>query len=249
MKEDNYEQWLREEKEPFQGWDFSYLGDRVVQELPSWDYQALAREALDRAQVVLEMATGGGERFSQLAPFHGKVFAIESHHPNYLLTKEKLEPLGVTVIEMKGSGVLDFEDNYFDLVLNRHGGFGHSEIARVLKPGGYFLTQQVSANNWDDLRKEFNAPTKWPDRLPDIVANELKQCGMVIERLESWEGKIIFKDVGALVFMLKAVPWTVENFSVIKYREVLERLRKRIDQKGSLVFTDRKYLVIAKKSA
>lgn len=247
MTEDNYEQWLREEKEPFEGWDFSHLDNRVVYESPPWDYQALARKTLDHAKVILEMATGGGEKFSELAPFHGKIFAIESHHSSYLLAKKRLEPLGVMVIEMKGSGKLDFEDNYFDLVLNRHGGFRHFEIVRILKPGGYFLTQQVSANNWDDLRKEFNAPTKWQDRLPDIVAKELKQCGMIIERLESWEGKVVFKDVGALVFILKAVPWTVDDFNVDKYRKVLERLKKKIDKNGKLIFTDRRYLIKAKK--
>ncbi|GAG20207.1 unnamed protein product, partial [marine sediment metagenome] len=89
--------------------------------------------------------------------------------------------------------------------------------------------------------------TKWPDRLPNIVAKELKQCGMIIKRLESWEGKVIFKDVGALVFILKAVPWTVDDFTVNKYRKVLKRLKKRIDRDGSLVFTDRKYLIVAKK--
>ncbi len=43
MREDNYKQWLREEKKPFQGWDFSYLGNRVVSKLPPWDYQPQRR--------------------------------------------------------------------------------------------------------------------------------------------------------------------------------------------------------------
>ncbi|MEO5646078.1 MAG: hypothetical protein ABIO57_03370 [Candidatus Paceibacterota bacterium] len=70
---------------------------------------------------------------------------------------------------------------------------------------------------------------------------------MVIERLEPWKGKVTFKDVGALVFMLKAVPWTVGDFSVIKHREVLEKLKKDIDKNGKLTFAESKYLIIAKK--
>jgi SAM-dependent methyltransferase len=245
--EDNYEQWLQEEKTPISGWDFSYLGDRVISDSPSWDYQSIAKEYLLKAKTVLEMATGGGERFSELAPFPNNTIAIEGYSPNYLLAKNKLEPLGVKVLEMKGSGILGFEDNSFDLVLNRHGGFNYSEIARVLKPNGYFVTQQVSADNWSDLRQEFNAHTKWPDRLPNLVAKELEKAGMVIERLESWKGNFIFKDVGALVFMLKAVPWTVDGFSVSEYRDVLEKLKRDIENKGELTFTDSKYLIIAKK--
>ena len=244
---DDYEQWLKDEKAPFEGWDFSYLADRVEHESPPWDYKAVAKEALKKADTVLEMATGGGERFAELAPFPKQTIAIEGQTSNYLIAKKRLEPLGVKVLEMKESGILNFQDNYFDLILNRHGGFRSSEIARILKPGGYFITQQVAANNWEDLRKEFNAPTKWPDRLPDVVSKELQDCGIRIERLESWEGEIIFKDVGALVFMLKAVPWTVDNFSVEAYRPVLQRLKQRIVENGKLMFTDRKYLVIAKK--
>lgn len=245
--EDNYEQWLQEEKTPISGWDFSYLGDRVIYESTPWDYSSVAKEYLLKATTVLEMATGGGERFSELAPFPNNTIAIEGYPPNYLLAKNKLEPLGVKVLEMKGSGILGFEDNSFDLILNRNGGFNYSEIARVLKPNGYFVTQQISADNWSDLRQEFNAPTKWPDRLPNLVAKELEKLGMVIERMEPWKGKVIFRDVGALVFMLKAVPWTVDDFSVVKHRQVLEKLKKDIDKNGRLTFAESKYLIIAKK--
>lgn len=245
--EDNYEQWLQEEKTPISGWDFSCLGDRVIYESTPWDYSSIAKEYLLKVTTVLEMATGGGELFSKLAPFPNNTIAIEGYSPNYLLAKNKLEPLGVKVLEMKGSGILDFEDNSFDLILNSKGGFNYSEIARVLKPNGYFVTQQISADNWSDLRQEFNAPIKWPDRLPNLVAKELEKSGMVIERMDSWKGKVIFKDVGALVFMLKAVPWTVADFSVVKHRQVLEKLKKDIDKNGRLTFSESKYLIIAKK--
>ena len=38
---------------------------------------------------------------------------------------------------------LPFADNSFDLVLNRHDSYDVNEVRRVLKPGGYFITQDV----------------------------------------------------------------------------------------------------------
>jgi Protein of unknown function (DUF3018) len=37
------ELWEREENEPFQGWNFSHLEGRVLQENPPWDYVATAQ--------------------------------------------------------------------------------------------------------------------------------------------------------------------------------------------------------------
>ncbi len=96
--EDNYEQWLQEEKTPISGWDFSSLGDRVIYESTPWDYLSVAKEYLLTATTVLEMATGGGELFSKLAPFPNNTIAIEGYPPNYLIAKNKLEPQSLSNI-------------------------------------------------------------------------------------------------------------------------------------------------------
>ena len=48
-------------------------------------------------------------------------------------------------------GRLPFRDGAFHLVVNRHEAFVAGEVARVLAPGGIFLTQQVDNANLDDL--------------------------------------------------------------------------------------------------
>ncbi len=41
----------------------------------------------------------------------------------------------------------------FDLILNRHESYHPGEIARVLAPGGTFLTQQVGGDELGELRE------------------------------------------------------------------------------------------------
>ena len=53
------DRWTRDAAAPFEGWDFAYLKGRVTEAEPGWDYLALARAALSRAQDVLDVAIGG----------------------------------------------------------------------------------------------------------------------------------------------------------------------------------------------
>ena len=56
------------------------------------------------------------------------------------LCRKRLEPLGITVREYDSErGMpLPFEDNSFDLVINRHESYDLSEVRRVLKSNGFF---------------------------------------------------------------------------------------------------------------
>ncbi len=240
-------QWKKEEKAHFSGWDFSYIKDRAINENPPWTYKAIAREHLNKSRAVLDMGTGGGEVFASLAPFPPYAVAIEGYHPNFLIAKKRLEPLGVTVIEANEVHKLPFKDGEFDLVLNRHSGINEKEIYRVTSSPGIFLTQQVSGDSMADLMLVFGAKPKWQDSTLENVRRELGKAGFNIERADQWEGKIIFKDVGALVYYLKAIPWMVPDFSVDKYLTELKSLQKVIDEGKDLEFSNKRYLIIATK--
>ena len=58
--DDLVDQWIRAAAAPFEGWDFSFLAGRFVENEPPWDYLALAREAVAGASDILDVATGGG---------------------------------------------------------------------------------------------------------------------------------------------------------------------------------------------
>ena len=89
------------------------------------------------------MGTGGGEFLLTLNHPYKNTSVTESWGPNVKLCKEKLEPLGVEVKEVFNDNELPFEDDTFDIIINRHESFDIKEIKRILKVDGIFITQQV----------------------------------------------------------------------------------------------------------
>ena len=244
--------WKHEEQQPFTGWDFSYLHGRMVEEQPPWSYLARARALMQQSTAVLDMGTGGGERLLELRDdWPEKVVVTEDYAPNVKLAGERLGPLGVTVIRVALTrvGLMPFESGEFDLVLNRHSGLNCTEVARVLSPGGTFLTQQVHGLWAQDLLAAFGATPKWPDATPDYYLPRLEAAGLSIETAEEWLGRLTYHEVGAVVYYLKAVPWLVEGFSVDTHADNLTRLQGRLEYEGELVFEARKFLIEARKVA
>jgi len=197
----------------------------------------------------LDVATGGGEVFSEIlsAYKHKKAVAIEGYKPNVSVARKNLQKCNVKVIYANETKKLPFNNGEFDLVLNRHGGFNFKELGRIISSGGIFFTQQVDGRNLKDLMKEFGVKPKWEFNNLSYVRNNLKKSGFEIVDEKEWNGKAIFKDVGALVYFLKVVPWIVEDFSVKKHKHILEKFQKIIEKKGKLKFTARRFLILAKK--
>lgn len=242
------ESWRRDAAAPFEGWDFSYLKDRMIEAQPPWEYMALARDRIANAQDILDVATGGGEVFAALAPFPARATAVEGFEPNVAVARARLAPLGVPVYPGSTRSGLPFDDQAFDLVLNRHGGFRAAEMGRILKPGGVFLTQQVGGDNLGDLVAAFGAKPVRPENTLSRVREELVALGFEIRDAREWRGPVEFSDVGAIVYFLKAIPWVVEGFQVDRDLERLRRFQARLESGGgSLQFTYTRFLIEAVK--
>jgi SAM-dependent methyltransferase len=238
-------QWKRDAAAPFEGWDFSHLDSRMSEAKPDWDYMAVAKAAVAGSRDLLDMATGGGEALAALAPFPGRATAIEGHRPNVAVARRRLAPLGVAVVEADPHLDLPFEDGAFDLILNRHGGFRPTELGRVLRPGGVFLTQQVSGDNLADLAACFDQTAQWPDNGLASVIQNLRDLGFDIRSARAWRGPVIFLDVGALIYFLTAIPWVVRDFSLAGHLEVLTRLQTKLELGEPLRFTVSRFLIEA----
>lgn len=225
------------------GWDFSSLADRWVESPLPWNYRARVLAHLRRSTSMLDMGTGGGEFLSSLKLLPSRACATEGYPPNVPIARERLGPLGVEVIrtyiednaKVPRQGSLPFRTGSFDLVINRHESFAASEVFRILGPSGRFLTQQVGSENLIELNRLLGAerPSVREWNL-DVAIRQLEDAGFSItERrrasLVSW-----FKDVGAVVCCLKAVPWQIPDFSVQGYVNELRRLDESIRRKGGL---------------
>jgi len=145
--------WEKEEKiAHIVGWDFFHIQGRYEEgnDLP-WDYEKIIRQYMAREFQILDYDTGGGEFLLTLNHPYENTAATEGYSPNVELCKKRLRPLGIEFKECNNPSIIPFEDEKFDIILNRHGAYDVKELYRLLKKGGVFITQQVGSENERDL--------------------------------------------------------------------------------------------------
>lgn len=246
-----FDRLVADAEHSFSGWDFSYISktDRLVEAPLSWSYASQLLPHLRRAGSLLDMGTGGGEFLTKLQPLPEYTAATEGYLPNIPIARQQLEPLGVDVYAVSEDLQLPLTDDTFDLVINRHESYLPSEVLRVLKPGGHFITQQVGGQNDVELNRLLGAPPN--DEFAhwdlDFAANELEEAGFqFLERLEDFPPARFF-DIGAVVYNLKAVPWQIPDFPAERYRDALHRLHQTMQQRGYVDIPTHRFLLVALK--
>jgi SAM-dependent methyltransferase len=230
--------------EPLSGWDFSRLAGRVVSDLLPWDYAALAGEAADRAARALDIDTGGGEVLATVGVPRGSV-ALEPYPPNVPVARARLLPYGIEV-RARTSRRLPCASSDFDLVLNRHGALDPAEVARVLRPGGLFWTQQVGAHNDAELNAALGeAPVVGGLPSAADAAEQLHAAGLQVLRADDAWPQTRFLVVGAVVLHLRAVSWQVPGFDVVRHRPQLMEIDRIMRTEGAFTVTDHRLLLHA----
>jgi SAM-dependent methyltransferase len=250
INKDKFERLMNEAwQHEFAGWDFNFVTGRFVETPPSWDYRQIVLDHIRNAKALLDLDTGGGEFLAGLQPLPPGSCATEGYPPNVAIATARLEPLGVKVFNTHAAVQLPFEDEFFDLVINRHGGILAPEIARVLTPGGRFITQQVGDKNCLLLNEALQ-------NIPDFTfsawnleraVKQLETGGLrILERKEEFP-KAEFKDIGAVVYYLKAISWQVTDFTIEKYYDRLAEIDQGIQEKGAFVVNEHRFLIEAQK--
>jgi len=239
--------WLGEEASAqICGWDFSHIEDRYEEagELP-WDYRQVIKQYLKPEHEVLDMDTGGGEFLLSLNHPFDRCAATEGYPPNVALCREKLLPLGIDFRPADEP----FEDNRFDVVLNRHGSFDPAEVWRVLKPGGVFITQQVGEDNDRELVELLlpGIPKPYPGWSLKPVQQSLATQGVKVLRGEEAFRPIWFYDVGALVWFAKIIEWEFPGFSVENCLPQLLCAQERLECDGKIEGKAHRFLIVAQK--
>ena len=235
--------------EPVEGWDFSWLEGRATEERPSWGYSRLLAEQMARSTAALDIQTGGGEVLARIPHPPPVLAATESWPPNVELARRKLAPLGATVAEVDDQADLPFPAESFDLVVSRHPvEVRWAEIARVLQPGGTYLSQQIGAGSNRELTDFMMGPQPVsPSRSPQLAVAAAQQAGLVVDDLREQALRVTFSDVGAVVYFLRKVLWTVPGFTVDRYRDRLEQMHQQIQSGGPFVCHSQRFLIEARK--
>ncbi len=243
----------------FSGWDFSYVTEtgRMAESPLKWNYYNVVLPWVPKVSTMLDMGTGGGEILSRFKPLPQITYATEQYKPNIPVARERLEPLGVKLVQIDenylNNEVLPFEDNMFDLIINRHEAYYPRELMRILKSGGLFITQQVGQGLWNIkkfLTGQEGDKTDW--HLETLVRG-LELAGFQILDAREDNRLIRLYDIGAIVYWLKAIPWIIEdaigiqNFTVGKYKDRLWELHLQIEKNGFYDCSQAMFIIMAQK--
>ncbi|MEV7097165.1 SAM-dependent methyltransferase [Amycolatopsis sp. NPDC051045] len=230
------------------GWDFSWLDGRATEARPSWGYQRLLGARLGVAQAALDLETGGGEVLDGCPSLPPLMAATESWPPNVARASARLRPRGVLVVATTG---FPFAGGVFDLVSSRHPvTTDWAGIARVLRSGGTYFSQQVGPASVFELVEFFRGPQPpavRENRHPDHAVAAASAAGLEVADLRSESLRTEFFDIGAVVYFLRKVIWMVPGFTVERYRDKLRELHELIERDGPFVAHTTRFLIEARK--
>ncbi|MGE7625277.1 class I SAM-dependent methyltransferase [Viridibacillus sp. NPDC096237] len=241
-------EWLLEEQYNFKGWDFSHLAGRWEEEELPWDYKRVVLDYLKPEHQLLDMGTGGGEFLLTLGHPFENTSVTEAWEANVNLCKNTLEPLGICVQQVFEDTQLPFDENSFDLIINRHEAYDVQEIKRLLKPDGIFITQQVGGKNNELLSKFIfgNFQTDYSDLCLRNEMNKFASHNFIPLFKHEYFPYLRFFDVAAIVYYAKIIEWEFPGFTVEKYYDKLCLLQKNLLIKGYLESFEHRFCIVVK---
>ena len=130
------------------------------------------------------------------------------------------------------------------MVLDRHESYVATEVFRVLRPGGVFVTQQVDGRDFEETHALFGGTPAYSHvTLEQPPGTRPRRPGFVVEDDRDWSGTVRFVDVATFVSYVRMVPWEVpEDFSVDRYADALLAMTER-----DLVFTRRMFVLVCRR--
>jgi len=195
----------------FSGWQLDEFEPIPLEPGPIWNYETRAATLLHDARSVLDLGTGGGERFEALcSTFSGRATATESWSVNVPVAAARLQPHGIAVVRCN-SLRLPLRDSSVDIVLNRHEELDPAEVARILRARGSVLTQQIGQDRWRELRPFFPRMQDFGD-LFHQYRRGFEESGLSLVDARAHDWKALYRGLGQVVFLLCVAPWEIPDF-------------------------------------
>lgn len=243
--------WEAAENQSAFGGGDSWLANARQEEPAPWDYVQKVRDFLKPGVRLLNIGPGG-EMLLSLGHACELISIAVSCEADRRLCQKRLAPLGITVKEWGGAGeALPFADGSFDLVLNHHQPLALEETARVLRPGGFFITQQTGGMNGRPLARRL-VPGCRPSGIDFNLENQLprfRQAGFRITYRDQAYLASRFTDIGGLCGYARSRPWEFPGFSVETCFEALLKLQEELEKRGFVEDLQHRFIVVGKKAA
>lgn len=233
------------------GWDFSVVrddGDPVP-----WSYREVARRYLSPLQRVLDIGTGGGEQFLALAEHYGSGVGIDADPAMVAIAGENTPQAIACRVKFLAmdAAALEFPADSFDVVLSRHAPAHPAEIARVLRPGGVFITQQIGARNHGNIAALFGCG---PDGCYEREAGQTVAAwaeafagqGWAVRARAEYDVPYFYKDAASLLFWLRALPMP-EDFALERHWPQVEHIFTAFETPRGIATNVHRELLIVQK--
>lgn len=244
----SFEELIREAERAPAGWDFSWLAGRAEEQRPTWRFFDRVAERAPTATRLLDVECGTGRMLSDLPTLPPTVVGVEGWPPSAAVAARSLGERGAyLLVGSNESGALPLRSDSFDLVISRHPvRVRWDEIARVLSPGGTYFAQHVGPHSMRELAEALRGPLPEASaRDPLVERNAAEAAGLIVNELQYERPEVVFYDIGAVVFFLRVVVWTVPDFSVDRYERQLRAVHDRIKADGCFRTTSSRLLVDA----
>jgi hypothetical protein len=131
----------------------------------------------------------------------------------------------------------------FDVIIDRQAPFESSAVAAHLRPGGYFITQQVGERNMACVKAALGRPPQ----SPAIQRQSFAGSGLRLLAFLEYDVEYVVRDIESLVFWLNALDLDhadVDGQSALASAVTLNQiLAGNVDKRG-FVTNEHRYLVV-----
>lgn len=239
---------IAEEKAFYHGKGSTHLNGRWSEDSLPWDFQKMLRSKLNSNSIFLDLGSGSCSFLLSLDPTPGQAFYAEEDEETAAILRQRFRPYGVEVRQVFDAADLPFSDGKFDLVYTRNGSYCPSEIHRILRKGGYFLTQQSGGMDGTFNGEPFPgwAETARTEDLNSAITR-LEDTGFLVLKGQESHPELRFKDVGALAYWIHAAGWQPLEFSVEAHEDAFWELQQRLEKNGVLTCRENRFVVEAQK--
>jgi SAM-dependent methyltransferase len=225
------------------GWDFSTMKTEC-QSVP-WNYVDVVSLYLKPEDRVLDIGTGGGERFIQLSKLFKSGVGIDID-PVMIKTAQENGTNVTNVSFHQDSEKLANTKGVFDAVICRHAPFNLSVVSTHLKKGGYFIIQKVGEKNMLNIKEVLRRNTI----TPALTKEQFEISGFNLVAFMEYNVEYVVKDVESLIFWLNALDMLHSDLPGAKALENSDLFNKilkgNVDQRG-FITNEQRYLAIAQK--
>lgn len=232
------------------GWDFSKL--QVITKGVKWDLYEEVKKRFRHSDILLDVGTGGGENILKIATSFLFLVGIDLSSGMIDTAQSNLRKsnaLNVRFCQMSAED-LRFPAGFFDVISNCHAPFVSTEIARVLKNGGAFLTQQVSEADKLNLKTAFGRGQsfgKLDGMSKEKYIKELREAGFTdIQSLE-YDATEYYQRPEDLIFLLKHTPIIPDFGQREKDMDILRTFIQSNKTEKGIRTNSKRFLIIANK--